>query len=59
MKSILDHSFRYTPSAATDLSKTFARVRRRLREVEEMRAFTEAETRAKVSPIKQKLNAVM
>jgi hypothetical protein len=30
MKSILDPSFRYTPSAGTDLRKTFARVRREL-----------------------------
>ncbi len=28
MKSILDRSFRYTPSASTDLRKTFARLRR-------------------------------
>jgi len=28
MKSILDPSFRYTPSFSTDLKKTFAKVRR-------------------------------
>lgn len=28
MKRILDSSFRYTPSAQTDLRKTFARLRR-------------------------------
>lgn len=28
MKSILDPSFRYTPSANTDVRKTFARIRR-------------------------------
>lgn len=28
MKSILDKSFRYVPAAATDVAKTFARVRR-------------------------------
>lgn len=28
MKSILDRTFRYTPSVNTDLRKTFARVRR-------------------------------
>lgn len=28
MKSILDSSFKYTPSAETDLRKTFARLRR-------------------------------
>jgi hypothetical protein len=31
MKSILDRSFRYTPSFGTDLRKTFARVRRNSR----------------------------
>lgn len=29
VKSILDRSFHYTPSAQTDLKKTFARIRRR------------------------------
>ena len=28
MKSILDHTFRYSPSFNTDLKKTFARVQR-------------------------------
>ncbi|HEX4927440.1 MAG TPA: hypothetical protein VFV74_05520 [Burkholderiales bacterium] len=28
MKSILDRSFRYVPSHATDLRKTFARIRK-------------------------------
>jgi hypothetical protein len=32
MKSILDPSFRYVPSHATDLRKTFARARRRARD---------------------------
>jgi len=32
MKSILDPSFRYTPSVSTDLKKTFARIRRMERE---------------------------
>ena len=31
MKSILDPTFRYTPSVQTDVRKTFARVRRELR----------------------------
>ena len=31
MKSVLDPTFRYVPSAETDLRKTFARERRRLR----------------------------
>lgn len=32
MKSILDPSFRYIPSASTDLRKTFARVRKEQRQ---------------------------
>ncbi|MFO1399193.1 MAG: hypothetical protein U1F48_19220 [Burkholderiales bacterium] len=32
MKSILDPSCRYVPSHATDVRKTFARARRRVRE---------------------------
>jgi hypothetical protein len=59
MKSIFDRSFRYTSSAETDVRKTFARVRRKMREEEELRAVAEAEAKAKVSPIKQKHNAVM
>lgn len=54
MKSIFDRSFRYVPAAETDISKTFSRVRRRLREEEETRAQNAAEAKAKVSPIKQK-----
>ena len=30
MKSILDRSFKYTPSAATDVRKTFERARQQL-----------------------------
>ena len=47
MKSILDPTFQYTPSASTDLRKTFARVRRELRK----RERAEAEASKKVSPI--------
>jgi hypothetical protein len=47
MKSILDPSFRYTPSASTDLRKTFARVRKEMRRQERV----EAESAAKVSPL--------
>ena len=47
MKSILDPTFNYTPSASTDLRKTFARVRREMRK----QARVEAEATAKVSPI--------
>jgi hypothetical protein len=35
MKSILDPSFRYTASHATDLRKTFARVRREMKSAEQ------------------------
>jgi len=38
MKSILDPSFRYVPSASTDLRKTFARVRREMQRAGAQRA---------------------
>jgi len=54
MKSILDPSFRYTTSFNTDLSKTFARVRRdHLRDAEASQQAA-AEGPAKVSPITRK-----
>jgi len=34
MKSILDPTFRYTPSVQTDIRKTFARIRREQRGIE-------------------------
>ncbi len=37
MKSILDPSFRYTPSSQTDIRKTFARLRREQRAKDEER----------------------
>lgn len=40
-KSILDRSFRYTPSNETDLRKTFARIRREQRMQERARAQSE------------------
>jgi hypothetical protein len=52
MKSIFDRSFRYTSSAETDLRKTFARVRRQLREEQEFHSLVEAEAKSKVSPIR-------
>ncbi len=44
VKSILDRSFRYTPSAETDLKKTFARIRReqRLQQAARTRSAAEA-----------------
>lgn len=41
VKSILDRSFRYTPSAQTDLRKTFARLRREQRLQERSRTPTD------------------
>jgi hypothetical protein len=58
MKSILDRSFEYTPSAETDLKKTFVRIRRRLEELAQARALADAEANANVSPIKQGKSAV-
>jgi hypothetical protein len=44
MKSILDSSFRYTPSFATDVRKTFERIRR------EQQAQSQEERLAQISP---------
>jgi len=52
VKSILDRSFQYTPSAQTDLRKTFARIRREQRMREMSQAKVTPETNAKVSPIR-------
>ena len=48
MKSILDRSFRYTPSVETDLRKTFARIRRKQRDKQLARANADAEVKTKV-----------
>lgn len=48
MKSILDPSFQYTPSAQTDLRKTFARIRREQKRQQEVPA-ARAEARAPAS----------
>jgi hypothetical protein len=52
MKSVLDRSFQYTPAVETDLKKTFARIRRQLREENRQRVLADAEAKGKVSPIK-------
>jgi len=52
MKSILDPTFKYTPSVQTDVRKTFARIRRELR-AQEMRAGAEAETRTNILPLRR------
>lgn len=53
MKSIFDKSFRYTNAASTDIAKTFARIRREQREQQRLREAAEAESKAKVAPIKK------
>lgn len=52
MKSILDRSFRYTPSAHTDLRKTFARVRREQRMRDHEAVATAEEAKLKVAPLR-------
>jgi len=58
MKSILDRSFRYTPSFGTDLKKTFARVRRDRRIEAERSERVPEPLHAKISLIVKKLAAV-
>ncbi len=48
MKSILDPSFRYTSSVQTDVRKTFARVRRELREREQSKVIREPDSKLSV-----------
>jgi hypothetical protein len=47
VKSILDQSFRYTPSNETDLKKTFAKIRRQQRLCERSQAQTGSDANAK------------
>jgi hypothetical protein len=53
MKSILDPSFRYTSSVETDLRKTFARVRRELRNRPPPNAAIAAEEKRKVVALRR------
>lgn len=64
MRSIFDRAFHYTSSVETDLKKTFARERRRLKDEAEAKvrdeearlaqaAAEEAERAAKVRPMKK------
>jgi hypothetical protein len=46
VKRILDRSFRYVPAAATDIRKTFSRIRREQQK-------KDAEVKANVKPIKR------
>ena len=50
MKSILDPSFRYTKSVETDLRKTFARVRRELRQQRQEQSQVSGEEIRRVLP---------
>ena len=50
MSRILDKAFRYVPAAATDIRKTFARVRKQIAE-------QKAATEAKVQPIIKRKSA--
>ncbi len=50
-KSILDRSFRYTPAASTDISLTFKRVRRQLKQEAEAEQRRGAEQQRKVAAI--------
>ncbi|MGA8032626.1 MAG: hypothetical protein WCB48_09540 [Casimicrobiaceae bacterium] len=54
MKSILDPSFRYTPSFNTDLGKTFARIRRHQRQQDKTAVQVTGESLAKVTSIVRK-----
>jgi hypothetical protein len=53
LKSILDRSFRYTPSGQTDLRKTFARVRREQRVLDQVQADAAEEAKRKVAPMRR------
>ena len=52
MKSILDRSFLYTSSAATDLRKTFDRIRREQRRQSMAESLDDAPVRTNLSPMR-------
>ena len=54
MKSILDPSFRYTNSVETNIKKTFARVRRELRNQQQQQAVARAELTRKIVPFQSR-----
>jgi hypothetical protein len=54
MKSILDPTFRYIPSASTDLRKTFKRIRDEQRKARELEA---AKLTRQVIPIERERKA--
>jgi len=51
-RSILDRSFEYTPSAKTDIKRTFKRVRREQLEDQQRADANAKEAQAKVSNLK-------
>ena len=51
MKSILDPTFRYTKSVETDLRKTFARIRRELRNQQQRQSVVDIGHARKVVPL--------
>lgn len=51
MKSILDPTFRYVPSARTDIRKTFARLRRQQQHAQDIGVDPQIEQAANVLPI--------
>ena len=57
MKSILDPSFRYTKSVETDLRKTFARVRRELRQQQYERPAVSVQEARRVLPFSSRRTA--
>jgi len=52
MKRILDRTFKYVPSAETDIRKTIARELRRLAEIKKRDQEAQAETAKVVRPLK-------
>lgn len=57
MKSILDPSFRYTPSFNTDVQKTFARFRNAQRNQAKDAVQATTESVAKIVPLDKKFRA--
>lgn len=54
MKRILDSSFKYRASFATDVRKTFERVRRQQQQEREAKARADAEATKNVEPLKKR-----
>jgi hypothetical protein len=52
MKSVFDSSFKYTPSFATDVRKTFERVRREQRQVRGRLVVVKCPTETQVEVLK-------